>query len=96
MADVSVPPYTRHMAPEVAEVLKTAKSLKRDQIADLAYQLLRVLDDDATEVDQAHVDAAWRVEFRRRVDNIESGKVQLVDHEETVAHARALLAARRK
>lgn len=84
------------MAPEVAVVLEAAKALKRGQIADLAYELLRVLDGDAPEADQAEVDAAWRAEFRRRVDDVESGKVQLVSHEETVSQARAMLAAQRK
>lgn len=84
------------MAPEVAEVLESAKSLKREDLADLAYQLLRVLDEDAEEVDQAAIDSAWRAEIRRRVDDIESGNVQLVSHEETVSLARAMLAARRK
>ncbi len=81
------------MAPEVAKVLETAKSLKRDQIADLAYELLCVLDDDEPEVDQAR-QREWRVEFRRRFDDIESGEVQLVSHEETVAQARASAAHR--
>lgn len=84
------------MAPEVAEVLETAKSLKRDQIADLAYRLLRVLDEGTSEVDQARVGAAWRSEIRRRIDDIESGNAQLVSHEETVSIARAMLAARHK
>lgn len=83
------------MAPDVAEVLQTAKSLERDQIADLAYQLLRVLDGDAP-ADQAKIDAAWRAELRRRIDDVESGKVELVSHETTVAQARAMLAARRQ
>ena len=84
------------MAPEVAEVLETAKSFRRDQIADLAYQLLCVLDEDTAEGDQQAIDAAWRAEFRRRIDDIESGNVQLVSHEETVSLARAMLAARNK
>lgn len=84
------------MAPEVAEVLETAKSLKRGEIADLAYHLLRVLDDGAAEADQERIDAAWRAEFRRRIDDIESGNAQLVSHEETVSLARAMLAARNK
>lgn len=83
------------MSHEVAEVLKTAKSLERGQIADLAYQLLRVLDEDQAEVEQDHVDAAWSAEFRSRVDAIESGEVELVDGRETLAMARAMLAARR-
>lgn len=83
------------MAPEVAEVLKSAKSLERGQIADLAYQLLVVLDDVAATTTQTEVDASWRSEFRRRIDEIETGEATLVDHAETVAEARALLMARR-
>lgn len=84
------------MAPDVAEVLKSAKALERDQIADVAYELLRLLDDDGATGDQEAVDAAWRAEYRRRIDDLEAGNVQTVPHAETVAQARALLAARRK
>jgi hypothetical protein len=84
------------MTPEVEGVLETAKSLERGQIADLAFELLRVLDNDAPELDQRKVDAVWRAEFRRRVEDIETGKVRLASHEETVSEARAMLAARRK
>lgn len=83
------------MAPEVGEVLESAKSLEREQIADLAYELLRVLDGDATEGDQPSVDAAWRAEFRRRINDIDSGRLELVSHEETVAQARAMLVRQR-
>lgn len=89
-------PYTQCMTREVAEVFETAKTLDRGEIADLAYLLLRVLDEDVTDVDQAKVDARWHAEYRRRIDDIESERVQLVSHEETVAQARARLAARRK
>lgn len=83
------------MTPEVADVLATARALRRDQIADLTHQLLRVLDDDEPEVDQFQVDEAWAIELRRRIDDIESGRVELVDGRETIAMARAWLAARR-
>lgn len=83
------------MAPEVGELLASARSLQREQIADLAYQLLRVLDGDSTEGDQPSVDAAWRVEFRRRIDDIDSGRLKLVSHEATVAQAHAVLARQR-
>lgn len=76
------------MPREVAEVLESAKSLARGQIADLVYELLRVLDGDELEIDQANVDAAWRAD-------IESGKVHLLSHEETVAQTRAMLVAQR-
>jgi len=44
---------------------------------------------------QAEIDAAWRAELQRRVDDVESGRVDLVSHDETVALARALLAGRK-
>jgi hypothetical protein len=82
------------MAPEVTEVLETAKLLGRDQIADLAYELLRVLDDGDVPADPGKAEAAWRAEFHRRIDGVESGAVELVDGPETLALARAMLAAR--
>jgi len=82
------------MVPDVREVFETAKALDREQIADLAYQLLRVLDDDATPVDRGKVDAAWNVELERRVDDLESGTVRPVSHDETVEQARQLLTPR--
>jgi hypothetical protein len=84
------------MTQSVVEMLESAKALRRDEVADLAYELLRVLDGDSEPTDQASVDAAWRAEYRRRVDDIEAGRVQLVPHAETVAQARAMLTARRK
>lgn len=50
---------------------------------------------EVVEVDQSTVDAMWRAELRRRIEDIESEGAQLVSHEETVAQARAKLAARR-
>ena len=91
---VSAALYTRDMAPDVREVFETAKELDREQIADLAYQLLRVLDDDSSPVDQDKVDAAWNLELARRVDDLESGTVRPVSHDETVEQARQLLTPR--
>jgi len=53
-------------------------------------------DVEITETVSPEVDAAWRTEFCRRVEDIESGEVQLVSHKDTVTAARALLADRRK
>lgn len=91
---VSAALYTRDMAPDVREVFETAKALDREQIADLAYQLLRVLDDDSGPVDQDKVDAAWNLELERRVNDLESGTVRPVSHDETVEQARQLLTPR--
>ena len=82
------------MVPNVRDVFETAKELDREQIADLAFHLLRVLDDDGTSVDQQVVDAAWNAEFTRRVADLESCAIQSVSHDETVAQARQLLRRR--
>jgi putative addiction module component (TIGR02574 family) len=44
---------------------------------------------------QSEVDAAWRAEFRRRIDDAESGRVQWLDADEMYAELRAELARER-
>lgn len=82
------------MAPDVREVFENAKVLDREQIADLADQLLRVLDDDSSPVDQHQVDAVWSLELERRMDDLESRTVRPVSHDETVAQAQQFLTPR--
>jgi putative addiction module component (TIGR02574 family) len=79
------------MSTDVAAVLKTARSLTREQRADLAHELLLSLEESTT-ADQAGIDAAWHTELERRVDEILTGKAQLVGGEESRARVRALLA----
>ena len=57
---------------------------------------LNSLDADDANVDQGEVDAAWRGELRRRIEDIESRKVELLDADEVHAQIRAELAAMRK
>lgn len=45
---------------------------------------------------QPDVDAAWHAELRRRINDIESGDVELLDVEESHAQLRAELATRRR
>lgn len=78
------------MSTEVAAVLETAKTLTREQRADLAHELLLTLDELGT-AGQIEIDAGWRTEIGRRLDEILSGKVDLVSGEESRARARALL-----
>jgi hypothetical protein len=67
---------------------------QRDRAAVIHSGLLSLDADDAT-LDQGEIDAAWRTELRRRMDDIESGKVELLDAGESHAQMRAELAARR-
>lgn len=85
------------MTMSVAEVEQLLLSMDRQDRAEVLHRGIRSLDaDDPGVHDQAEVDAAWRSELRRRIDDIESGKVELLDAAEVHAQLRAELAARRK
>ncbi|MFT4011619.1 MAG: addiction module protein [Nocardioidaceae bacterium] len=79
------------MTPKLADYIAEGKSLSADEREIAALALQRIGD-----AEQSEVDAAWDEEIDRRVDDILSGKVELVDGEETRRMARAMLAARRK
>jgi hypothetical protein len=81
----------------VAEVERALLSLDRRDRAEVLHRGIQSLDvDDQAAEDQAEIDAAWRSELRRRIDDIESGKVELLDVDESHAQLRAELATRRK
>lgn len=78
------------MNPKLADYIAEGKTLSADEreIAAIALQQVDV-------AEQADIDAEWDEEIDRRVDEILSGKVELVDGEETRRLAREMLAARR-
>lgn len=81
------------MAPDVAEIERALLALApQDRAAVIHNGLLSLDNEGSIDGDQADVDTAWRDEFRRRIDDIESGKVKLVTGEESEARVRALLA----
>lgn len=81
------------MAPEVAEVERALLALSpHDRAAVIHSGLLSLYDGGGVEADKAEVDAAWRAELRRRIDDINSGKIALVSGEESEARIRSLLA----
>ncbi|MFT4235382.1 MAG: addiction module protein [Microbacterium sp.] len=85
------------MSLDVAEVERALLSLGRRDRAEVLHRGVQSLDmDDQVAEDQAEVDAAWRFEIRRRIDDIESGKVELLDADEVHAQIRAKLDAMRK
>jgi putative addiction module component (TIGR02574 family) len=81
------------MAPELAALVEAGRELAPEDRYELAHQMLISVDEPAE--DQANVDTAWKAAFRRRLDDIESGKVQVVDGRETMRLARERIAARR-
>lgn len=73
----------------VAEVMRAAMALtpnERAQVADMLYGI-----DDA---DPREIDAAWASLFARRANDLESGAVPALTHEEADAYLDARAAAR--
>jgi hypothetical protein len=79
------------VTPGLADYIAQGKNLSPDEREIAALALWQI--DDA---EQAEVDAAWNQEIDRRVDEVVSGGVELVDGEESLRQIRAELAARRK
>ena len=76
------------MTPDVSDLLKKALALPAEARAALAGSLLESLDDDPPE---AGVEAAWDEEIKRRIEEIDSGKVQMIPYEEVRRRIAALL-----
>lgn len=75
------------MTPEVSEVLEKALALSTEDRGLLIDRLIESLDEGRAE---AGVEEAWSDEIKRRVDDIQSGKVEMIPGEEV----RRRLAAR--
>jgi putative addiction module component (TIGR02574 family) len=75
------------MTAEVSDILKKALALPPEARAAIAGSLLESLDDAPTD---EGVQAAWSEEVKRRIEEIDSGKVQMIPYEEV----RRRLAAR--
>lgn len=65
------------MSPKLADYIAAGKSLPADEREIAAIALQRIGD-----AEQAEVDTAWDDEIDRRVNDILSGKVDMVDGEE--------------
>jgi putative addiction module component (TIGR02574 family) len=75
------------MTPQVSEVLEKALTLSTQERGLLIDRLIESLDEGPAE---EGVEEAWADEIKRRVDDIHSGKVELIPGEEV----RRRLAAR--
>ena len=67
------------MTPDVSELLKKALALPPEARAALATSLFESLNEGPA--DQG-VEAAWSEEVKRRIEDIDSGKVQMIPYEE--------------
>jgi putative addiction module component (TIGR02574 family) len=75
------------MTQEVSEILKKALALPPEARAAIAGSLLERLNDAPAD---EGVEAAWSEEIKRRIEEIDSGKVRMIPYEEV----RRRLAAR--
>jgi putative addiction module component (TIGR02574 family) len=76
------------MTPQVSEVLEKALALSTHERGLIIDQLVESLDDGPAE---EGVESAWGDEIKRRVDEIRSGKVEIIPGDDV----RRRLAARR-
>jgi putative addiction module component (TIGR02574 family) len=69
----------------VDQIFEESRSLSEDQLVILVHRLHGRLHDIDPQIEEA-----WRIETRRRIEEIESGKVQAIPLEESLARARKL------
>lgn len=75
---------------EFKELKLEALKLPSDEKEELAYSLLRSLDDEEDELDPEH-ERLWKEEIERRCREIDEGKAELISAEEVFAELRAEL-----
>jgi putative addiction module component (TIGR02574 family) len=80
------------MSPNAQRLLDEARQLPPDEREWLAEFLL--IDDES--VSAAEVQSAWGDEIKRRLDEIDSGAVEMIPSEEVLARMDARLKARRE
>jgi putative addiction module component (TIGR02574 family) len=67
------------MTEEASDILRRALALPSEARAAIANSLLESLDEGPAD---EGVEAAWSDEIQRRIEEIDSGKVQLIPYEE--------------
>ncbi len=80
----------------MAQVEEAFMALDRRERVAILQRGIRNLDTRSEDLSQAEVEAAWRDELSRRIDDIRSGAVELLDFDESHRQIRAELIARRK
>ena len=84
------------MSMTLAQVEEAFMSLDRHEQAAILQRGIRNLDTRSEDLPQDEVEAAWRDELSKRIDDIRSGAVELLDFDESHRQIRAQLIARRK
>ncbi len=84
------------MSMTMAQVEEALMALDRHEQVAILQRGIRNLDMRSEDLPQAEVEAAWRDELSKRIDDIRSGAVELLDFDESHRQIRAQLIARRK
>ena len=84
------------MSMTMAQVEEAFMALDRREQAAILQRGIRNLDTRSEDLPQDEVEAAWRDELSKRIDDIRSGAVELLDFDESHRQIRAQLIARRK
>lgn len=87
--------YNKKMSMNIEEVEEAMLALDRRDLAALIHRGIQALDHGDAEASQDEIDAAWRDELGRRIDDIQSGRVETIPAEDVFARIREKLAARR-
>jgi putative addiction module component (TIGR02574 family) len=86
-----------HLTPEVSKLLEQALSLSVEEQEALANSLFLNLDREMNEGPaEEGVEEAWAEEIKRRIDDIQSGRTQMIPYEEVRRRLAARLADARK
>jgi putative addiction module component (TIGR02574 family) len=91
MTSVSIPRYNLPMPMTAQDLLEAANRLSQADRSWLVQELLHPPGDGSTE---AELEAAWGDEIKRRLDEIDSGSVQMIPLEEVLADMDAQIAAK--
>jgi len=74
------------MSEQAQAILEQAMKLPLPEREALANQLLRSVEEvPLTEAEQAELDALWAPEIRRRIEEIDSGRVKMIPWDEAKA-----------
>lgn len=85
MVGVSEPPYSRRMAPDIAEVERALLALAPAERAAVIRTGLLSLDGGIAEAPQEEIDSARRDEIADRLNEVLQGRVELGSFEATRA-----------
>ena len=86
-----------HLTPEVSKLLQQALSLSVEEQEALANSLFSNLDREMNEGPaEEGVEEAWAEEIKRRIDDIQSGRTQMIPYEEVRRRLAARLSDARK